>query len=83
MVEAPPVQNLAPHTPTDWLIMQISREGYTAIGIIGFAPGSNNGIVFNQVYLQGNQIQYALINNSDTTQSTNPRFYILWKKNSV
>ena len=69
------------NSKTEWLFITVSKAGYKPLGVVGFAPGTNDGIFLNQAYLESpNRIQYALYNTASNDRATAPRLYVLWIK---
>ena len=48
--------SLEGNTSSGWLSKTVSKNGYKFLGIIGFAVGTNTGILFNQIYPENNAI---------------------------
>ena len=79
-IETLPQVSVQANGKTDWLTYTPKKEGYTPLGIVGYAVGTNDGITMNQIYLMNGVISYALKNSASTAQTTIPRAYVLWMK---
>ena len=75
--------SLEGNTSSGWLSKTVSKNGYKFLGIIGFAVGTNTGILFNQIYPENNAIAYALRNTSSQQANVVARFYCLWLKSVI
>ena len=69
---------ISANSGTEWLTSTPSKSGYELFGIVGYAVGTNTGILMNQCYIKNNTIYYSLYNTLAKEQNTVPRLYVLW-----
>lgn len=69
---------MSANSNSEWLTSAPSKARYSLFGIVGYAVGSNGGILMNQCYISNSKIYYSLYNASSKAQNAIPRLYVLW-----
>ena len=65
-------------TPT--LSIDMTKEGYSLIGVSGYNTGNQEKFVVSQMRPSGQNIQFSIRNLTSTTQNCTPVFYGLYRK---